>query len=302
MENPQDLKLISGSTELLLSPQTGKITQLRAHGEELLVLPLAHERTRALTPEARASFESLDAWGGDECFPTIGRSTLWNLRDHGDLWAQTPTVFFGRDNECFTGWQKDGEFYFKRSVSALPVSRETRTLGVFQSKINFPSQTVLRRANGSLQSDLRVISTYASHALFAAEPKDRIEWATLPGVTQLDSALEKIAARQTLASQVFAEDGSPVASKFYMRTSAPQIFITTLIRHRLRLRIDVLQDSSLPWVGLWWCHNGWGDGRPHSTIGIEPTNCPSDGPVLGFPALEPNHDHSAQFLWVISEY
>jgi len=295
------MMLLSGSCQLHVSQATGKIISLQRNNEELLVQAHAHELAAALTDDGRTNFESLDAWGADECFPTIGGSALWNLRDHGHLWASTPSVFYGTPEQCFTGWEKDGS-QFKRTISSCAVPQDRRILGAFLTQLHYPSSVGIRLQDGTQRHDLRVASTYASHALFAAEPGDRVEWSLLPKVDELQSALRNSAPFHVLGSRIFAEDGAKIASKFYLRTPATQVFVTSLIRKRMRLRIDVIQDASLPWVGIWWCHNGWGDGRPHSTVGIEPTNTPSDGPVLEFTELASQSLCNPQFLWVISEY
>lgn len=298
-ELTQELVMTSRDTELALSSVTGKITRLTLGGEELLVLPLAQERQHALSAEKRDSFGSLDAWGGDECFPVVAGSALWNLRDHGELWARTPSVFYGNASQCFTGWQVN-ECQFKRTVSAMSATERHNILGLFHFDIRFPSHLPLLSGDGVLSQDMNIFAIYASHALFAAEPGDRIEWSVLPSMTSLETAAQKNTVQQILSARTFAEDGKSVASKFYMKTESEKIFVTSLIRRRCGLRIDVLQDASLPWVGVWWCHNGWGDGRPHSTVGIEPTNLPSDGPVLAPTGTAQHRELTGRFSWIIS--
>ncbi|NBW80183.1 hypothetical protein EBR21_00365 [bacterium] len=300
MANPEELLLSSGQSRLSISPGIGKITQLHAKGENLLVAPLPQDLPEALCSDGRSSFQSPDAWGCDECFPTIGGSALWQLRDHGDLWAQTPHIFYAQENSCLTGW-KSGKSQFKRIVAAQNVSGQTKLLGAYGFQVTFPILAPLMFANEKPRSDMTLKSIYASHALFSAEPGDRIEWSVLPGVTTLETALTQPYSREVLSAKVFAEDNAPIGSKFYLQTDSSKIFATSLIRKRAGLRIDVLQDASLPWVGIWWCHNGWGDGRPHSTVGIEPTNIPSDGPVLNLTGLDLNSETTAQFFWIISE-
>jgi len=324
MTGPSDVILKSGSVDLHIAPSTGKIAALRAKNNDLLVRPHEDERNQALSEDGRDKFTSLDAWGGDECFPTIGGSQIFSLRDHGALWARTPEFFSVLNQECSTGWRCGQHHSFKRTVTARNIGEEQaasthparhdlnheaksrdNVLGVFQFQINFPQQMPLdaftESCNHDLNGHLNLISTYASHALFAAEPGDTLEWATSPGHTDLKTALNAGYPRQRLASRVFAENQSPQASKFYVQTAAPQIFVTSLIRHSVGIRIDVLQNASLPWVGIWWCHNGWGDGRPHSTIGIEPTNQPSDGPILLAGRSDFTGHSAADFCWVITE-
>lgn len=309
MSAQEEISLTSGRTELTVSARIGKITRLMTDGKNLLVEPHTAEHQRALTPDERSSFTNLDAWGADECYPSIGASGLWNLRDHGDLWAQTPTFFFSQNNTCSTGWQKNN-ITFKRAIHAIPLKTTTtlsstlasqHILGAFLFDVNFPSQCAVFCADGTPKRGLEVLALYASHVLFAAEPGDRLEWSILPGQTNLQAALEKPATRKVLSAQNFAPDHTPIASKFFVQTGTSEIFVTSLVRQRMRLRIDVLQDASLPWVGIWWCHNGWGDGRPHSTIGIEPTNQPSDGPLMTLGNADRATHLKAHFSWVISE-
>ncbi|NBO37377.1 hypothetical protein EBU99_02205 [bacterium] len=301
IQQHNELLLTSGQTTLSFSPATGKITRCVVQGNNLFVEPHADEWQRALTDENRQSFESLDAWGADECFPTVAGSQLWNLRDHGSVWAKTPSVLFAHENQCSIGWQQKDGRTFNRVVKAHSEFPSQRRLGAFALHTAFPNELSLADSSGQAESDFAAISVYASHALFQAQPQDRIEWGFIAGVTTLESLLNKVFTYEVLAARKFAPDQRPVASKFYLRTSATKLFFTSLIREQLGIRIDVIQDASLPWVGLWWCHNGWGDGRPHSTVGIEPTNLPSDGPVLGFKGLEPPEQVAAQFLWIVSK-
>ena len=300
MASPEELLLSSGQSSLSITPDIGKITQLRAKGENLLVAPLPKDLPDALKDNGRDSFLSPDAWGGDECFPTIGGSALWKLRDHGDLWAKTPHVFYAQENSCLTGWQT-GKTQFRRIIGARSVAGQPKLLGAYSFQVTFPTLAPLPYANDKARSDIALRAIYASHALFSAEPGDRIEWSVLPGIPNLEATITQPFSREVLSTKVFADDNAPIASKFYLQTDNSKIFATSLIRKRAGLRIDILQDESLPWVGIWWCHNGWGDGRPHSTVGIEPTNLPSDGPVLNLSGLDLKAETTAQFFWVISE-
>ncbi|MEY2988968.1 MAG: hypothetical protein RJB13_2489, partial [Pseudomonadota bacterium] len=106
---------------------------------------------------------------------------------------------------------------------------------------------------------------------------------------------------QTLTSRSFAPNGQAIASKFYIETGKSGAFATSIVSKSRNLRIDVIQDNSLPWLGIWWCHNGWGDGRPHSTVGIEPTNIPSDGPVLRFGSAVNSAPEIAKIMTVITK-
>ncbi|MEY4065625.1 MAG: hypothetical protein RIR26_1833 [Pseudomonadota bacterium] len=295
------LELRSGQSLLSVSSETGKLARLECRGSNLFVSPLDHELEQALKDDNRNQFGSLDAWGGDECFPTVGGSSLWQIRDHGALWAKAPAIQFAQSHHCTTGWQT-GAAQFKRSIFPVTDPLPQNRLGAYAFHCEFPASLPCAGEDGHTLPQMHLLSLYASHALFEAEPGDRVEWGTLPQALTWDDALTGAFSTHVAASRVFAEDGAKVASKFYVRTEPRSIFCTSLLRKRLGLRIDVLQDDALPWVGIWWCHNGWGDGRPHSTVGIEPTNLPSDGPVLSFGGTPDSGQKTVRFAWVISKY
>lgn len=295
------LELHSGQTHLAVSSKTGKIVSLQSPNANLFVSAHDEELERALTDENRSQFGSLDAWGGDECYPTVGGSELWGIRDHGSLWSRTPTLQYAQPHQCTTGWQtKHGQF--KRSILPAIQMPSPHRLGAYTFQCEFSSQVPCTREDGTLFPQVNLLSLYASHALFAAEAGDWVEWGTVPQALTLEDALSNDVTREILAMRVFAEDKAPMASKFYLQTQRNMIFCTSLVRKRLGVRIDVLQDDSLPWVGIWWCHNGWGDGRPHSTVGIEPTNIPSDGPVLTLGHRPENELKKVRFAWVVSKH
>ncbi|MEN9529389.1 MAG: hypothetical protein RI932_1262, partial [Pseudomonadota bacterium] len=194
-----------------------------------------------------------------------------------------------------------GDTHFKRTISAASKSLPANRLGAFEFQVQFDTSVPLQTFNPEFHASLRAKSIYASHTLFAAEPGDVVEWGVVLENNVLNEVLHSDFSIQILASRKFAPDSQPVASKFYVQTSQKGLFCTSLVRKRLGVRIDVLQESNLPWVGIWWCHNGWGDGRPHSTVGIEPTNLPSDGPVLHFSDLPDPPSCTASFAWIISK-
>jgi hypothetical protein len=245
-------------------------------------------------------FTSLDAWGGDECFPTVGGSQLWNIRDHGAVWGKAPGLNFAHENQSSSGWSWEGA-HFKRTVRGQHQALSASRMGAFHFIIQFDASVPLKTFNPELHASLHAKSIYASHALFFAEPGDLVEWGVVRGQSLLESALQSDFSIDVLATQRFAPDAQPIASKFYVQTSPEGLFCTSLLRKKLGIRIDVLQDTSLPWVGIWWCHNGWGDGRPHSTVGIEPTNLPSDGPILHFGDTQGQTSCTAGFAWIISK-
>lgn len=300
MHKINEFMLVSGTSSLSIAPSTGKLTRLMHENKNLFVEPLAHEREQALSDENRLLFQSLDAWGGDECFPTVGGSKLWELRDHGVVWGKAPSLNFAHDNQCTSGWQWNST-HFKRTIKSLRENIKAPRLGAYSIHINFSELFPLNTFHPEIHSEIHAKSIYASHALFAAEPGDFVEWGFIPLHSTVDSVLAGEFSRQVLAARKFAEVAAPVASKFYIQTPPGQLFFTSLVRKELGLRIDVVQSDTLPWVGIWWCHNGWGDGRPHSTVGIEPTNIPSDGPILNLESNKLSASVSGQIAWIISK-
>ena len=103
---PEPLVLRGGSTSVALVPALGgKIASLHLAGREWLwtsdvIAPRVPDD--ALRADDAASYVRVaDTGGYDECFPTVGACTLpeavpgfgaLRLPDHGELWAQQPTV------------------------------------------------------------------------------------------------------------------------------------------------------------------------------------------------------------------
>lgn len=297
MNNDDEIILFSGSSELSIAQSTGKITSLICKQKSLLVEPEPSERNMALSDTGRSQFKILDAWGGDECFPSVGGSELWRIRDHGMIWGKTPTLNFAHDSQCTSVWQCD-EAQLHRTILGLSKVDPETCLGGYLFKLKFSDSVSPKTSNDEQHLSLNIRSIYASHALFSAQPGDLIEWGVIDDHTEIDSLLLGQYIRRVSTIKNFAPDQAPIASKFYLECPAGKLFYTSLVRKKLGVRIDIIQNSSFPYVGIWWCHNAWGDGRPHSTVGIEPTNLPSDGPILSLIPPARRAEHSGEFLWI----
>lgn len=295
-----EIALSSGSTKITLSQSTGKVTRLLIDDQNTLVEPMPHEWSLGCAPNQSNEFNSSVAWGSDECFPNVAASRVWDLRDHGSIWGQQPDIVHSHNNSCTVIWKKK-HLLFKRVISALSLPPSSAVLGAFELNMSYPTSIPLTAISASPEAEGSVAGLYAWHTLFEANPGDTVIWGTLedlPDPIQLATGAWKI---NECARRIFAPEGNPIASKFYIQTNTSTAFATSILRKKIGVRVDVIQDISLPWLGIWWCHNAWGDGRPHSTIGVEPTNIPSDGPVLQFGPLAKNITEEAKITVVLSK-
>jgi hypothetical protein len=124
-------------------------------------------------------------------------------------------------------------------------------------ELDFPSRLPL--CSGATEGVLEGL--YAFHALFLMETGSRLSFLNASAKAHLWG--------------VFPSPAEPCAHKFYMRAQS------ALLVHpdSSACRLTVL-DSEPGNFGIWWCNNGWGDGREHRVAGLEPTTHLSDGPLF----------------------
>jgi hypothetical protein len=203
------------------------------------------------------------AWGSDECFPSVGGYPEFGMRDHGWIWGASSGLQASQ-NEVVNEWSLPRGDSFRRSILAKNPS--DGVIGRFDFSVTHP------RFVATSQGEFGCFGVYASHALFAAEAGDVLEvWDREEG--------EQGEQERTLCWRgVFPNPADRVAQKFFV--TGKNRLEAILIRKQLRIQIRVICGKELPHLGIWWCNNGWGDGRAHQTIGIEPTNALSDGPVF----------------------
>jgi hypothetical protein len=299
LEPSRLIKLHSGCIEITMSQSTGKIMRLGSIADNFLVEPKPTEWQLGLEPNPSDVFNSSVAWGSDECFPNVAASEVWGLRDHGRVWGLQPEIIHAQNDSCTAVW-KVNQLQFKRVVRALSFPENAAVLGAFEFEMSYASSVPLTALSDQNSSNVHAAGLYAWHTLFQMTPNDVVSWGALPEVPdaiQLATGAWQI---RSLASRAFAPEGQAIASKFYIETGSSGAFATSIVSKARKVRIDVIQDHTLPWVGVWWCHNGWGDGRPHSTVGIEPTNIPSDGPVLRFGSPVNTTPEVAKILLVVT--
>ena len=297
--------LTCGVFVLEISPRTGKIMGLRTRtflDKNLLVDGFSSERSAALAGMAagRSVYDSSEAWGVDECFPTIAENAQPLLRDHGALWGQWMQSQTHNPNEISSVWDLSSVFsvantlntekapdrpcVFKRKiwVEHTPADSNTAT---FHFEVQFP-----RVLTDASSSSVQIQSLYASHALFEAQAND---------------LFSVFAGKEVLYSEPFPPAEKREANKRYFSHPALRAI---LVRPALGLKIEIVCEQNLPHLGIWWCNNGWGDGRDHRTIGIQPTNFASGGPLFlsdthsktPAPELLSSSYDTCRFTWVLN--
>jgi hypothetical protein len=263
---------------------TGKIVAMESHGRSWLVPPPSgSSEALAAGALAQANRFSIDeAWGADECFPTVaaygdssaGHSHNHGARDHGEIWGRRcrVTAHATSLHDCAWALPFPDAPGFRRELR-LPGD------GRLHVRVVFPSRVALAR-NG-LE---RLEALYAFHALFAAETNTRLF------LFDDEPTHPRASLRATFPPPMRAE-----ARKFYAAARAG------VLEHPDGSRCVVRLGKGLPGFGIWWCNNGWGDGREHRTIGLEPTTHLSDGPI--FTSYEvPLGFHSKQDLSFTLEF
>jgi hypothetical protein len=277
------VRLENGNLVLEISKGTGKLLALKWQGQgtetDLLVVPHESERQASLTPTANNVFDAREAFGGDECFPTVSGFSHWNLRDHGELWGRTAEVQSTQGNVTTVWPLASQKAEFRRSIASLPLLGDRKCGFLFD--VEFPAFYSVEIAGTSSC----VESLYASHALFSAEegdvlvlaelsPEDLVQWNFSGNAEFLKMCIKK----GMLYRQDFPEKAKPSAQKFYAQSDKK--IVSLLHKKNANMTLVISQETGLPCTGIWWCNNGWGDGRDHRTIGIEPTTHATDGPIF----------------------
>jgi hypothetical protein len=263
-------RLRSGGTTISIHPSSGKIVgiSLDGSGELLLERPDdAGDEIVSCGPSVDDRFDVRRAWGFDECFPTVGGFPAAGLRDHGWLWGAPLRMSSGGVSELLSVWSSPSGVCFERRVTALPL--EAGECGSFCFELDYLPLVPLLGEHG--RSPNSCLALYAAHALFAMETGDELQvW---------DCREESCPT--FVWGAVFPDAADRQAQKLYL-TGVGRLE-ARLFRRSLGVEIQIRCGRQLNYMGIWWCNNGWGDGREHRTVGIEPTSHPSDGPVLAAP-------------------
>ncbi len=263
LEKPS-ITLASGGVDLAISPVSGKIRGIYVKTSSGDSIPLLVEKPADYVPEVvpgvDAEFTIQHAWGLDECFPSVAPYREFGLRDHGWIWG-TPAQTAVRQNWATSEWKISDRNVFRRDIVALAPT--DGAIGRFAFTLTFP--TFFPTGSKSACS----VALYAAHALLSAEEGDML---------QIWDGVDSDASRRLVWEKAFPSPDMPVAQKTFF-TGREKLF-ARLVRKRLRLEVLFQCEHGLPFLGVWWCNDGWGDGRTHRAVGIEPTNHYSDGPLL----------------------
>jgi hypothetical protein len=277
-----ELKL--GSVSVCVCARTGKIVSL-ASGKRQWLLPGPAGALEALASGNCATQERFtieQAWGADECFPTVagltdpfsGTSSL--MRDHGVIWGREGVAKNTTEISQSFEWKCEGTSPPSNSsctdanqpgVLTRSLRLETTVPQGFRPAIvrlwidiTFPSQIAIFQMSIGKKIQVTLDSLYAFHSLFQMETQSQL---TLFGKDEAP-----------VFSALFPPPEQPIAQKFFVLAKKGRI------EHPDGSRLDLVAGAGIEGFGIWWCNNGWGDGREHRTVGLEPTSHLCDGPLV----------------------
>lgn len=289
------MNLEIGKTSVRLCPRTGKMLSLFAQNREWL-LPAPKGAVAALASgqlQEATRFTIHEAWGADECYPTVGglprslrthehtsEGSFLSLRDHGEVWGRPCEVSVHTSVQHVCSWSLRPEvppslleplwFRLERHLQLENTSGVPR----LSVTVTFPRRLALC-ASACSSPPLSIDALYAFHALFQMETGSRLS------LLSRDSEL--------VFQGMFPSPADPCAHKFYAQASEALLEHPGGASCRIVLHDSAQAERGL--FGIWWCNNGWGDGREHRVVGIEPTTHASDGPLFGpaRPACSTSH-------------
>lgn len=265
--------LMAKELRVRLCPRTGKILSLRVRGREWLQQPPegAEAALAAGRLEDAPRFTIHAAWGADECYPSVGGLPGFaaaHVRDHGEIWGRRCVVSARGEahHDCAWTLPLPGSPVLRRrlhlDVTSGPTSdaaRPTDGAGTPRLTVELSFPAHVPAVAGTKTTSLEAL--YAFHALFSMETDSRL--------VLLDASAKEV------FRGVFPSPQHPCAHKFFVRASA------AVIAHpggaTCRVELAAGEQGNF---GIWWCNNGWGDGREHRVLGLEPTTHPSDGPLF----------------------
>jgi galactose mutarotase-like enzyme len=247
------LTLENEYVELTLAPQFGaRVTSLidKRTGRDWLV-----QGDLVGRQDNEAPFLGPQAYGWDECYPTVGRcmSIAWRrtLRDHGDLW--------GRSWQCARTPDGISATYTDDQI------RFTRTLALEGTSIVAAYKAT--NANETLMPTL-----WSQHCLLACLPGERL---TLEGITDIRADGQPI--------DLTNVDGTDFTTVHDLDSRLALKAYGSLTD---QARISIAGDKggiAFSWnaedaayVGLWLDYGGWPEDAPVHQVAIEPTTSPTD--------------------------
>jgi hypothetical protein len=233
------------AVRLVCEPALGaRITSLvdRRSGREWLVTGALPATPGAWAGES-AVFSGAEAFGWDECLPTIAPCPDPRdpdgavLRDHGDQWGRPAEV------------EATGERLVVRWTTSRWPLRFQRTI-----RLDGPSVVCDYEAEALGRQPLPIL--WSMHALLALEPGSHV--VALPG------------------SEPWVVGGpeTGTAEKLYV-DARPLMRVGARTTDGAELRFD-WDRAFAPALGLWLDYGGWPTGQPRHQVAIEPTTSPHD--------------------------
>lgn len=269
-------ELQGGGARVVIVPALGgKIAAMQLAGREWLwTNPSLHFREPV---DGTSYVETADSGGFDECFPTVGPCTLpgaaggWRgleLPDHGELWAQRPTIEIQTDaagHAATCRWRgRRMPYEFTRTVRVTPAGEVVMHYTVVN------------------QGDDRIPYLWSSHPLLPLNPETRI---VVPDRTPMLVAaehgirlggpgaehrwphvrLEKSIVDFSRPHSV----GRRFACKLFLRLDEGLAAVEEA-GARLEVRFD---PARVPMLGLWINNRGWSGAKrvsPYTNLAFEP--------------------------------
>ncbi|MDQ6682315.1 MAG: hypothetical protein M3Y88_03480 [Chloroflexota bacterium] len=242
----------------------------RTSGREWLTQPVALQQPAGSTTAwdaPDATFGAEQAFGWDECLPTIARCedpldrSGPLLRDHGDLWGRPALVEFGPPGLA-TVWRVAERFELRRLIRldgrVVAVTYALRSLGPAVPFLwsMHPLLAVDPGGRVELPARQRVRLTHAAGIAFAAGADRMLEWpvATTADDTPFDLSLVR-------------EETARIALKLALAPAPDRV----VVRQPDGAAITIEWDRALaPALGLWLDYGGWPAGDRLCQLGIEP--------------------------------
>jgi galactose mutarotase-like enzyme len=247
------------------------------------------------------AFDEQPPSGFDECFPTVAPSAIEyaagsdpvSLPDHGELWSRAWD--YETCGEALFLWV-EGErlpYRFEKKIRlrehGVELNYAVQNQGDRVLPYIWAAHPLLRTTGADrieLPADVDAVSLYWSSDDRLGESGDRLPWpvdetrSLLPDLSRVPSDAPEVALKCFTGAL-----STGVASLYYRDPE-----------QALRFTFD---PGATPYLGLWFCYDGWPPNRSWSqrTVAIEPTCSPTDALADAsadgtHPVLAPQKTHS----------
>ncbi len=254
----------------ILPERGGKIETLRRRAGKAanMLLPIPQGFARETMPHDGDPYGMGEAWGHDECFPTVAASvspddSSLKLPDHGELWSAPWTI------------ERDGD------AALLMEVRGRRLPYLFRRRLEIRGAALRLDYEVQSESDEAMTVMWSAHTLLAACPGSRV---VLP--KEVDSLLVNASAGDRLGKfgercawplhagqrlDVLAPPGAGTADKLFTDklSEGRCAFYHQANDESVVFRFDVAQT---PYLGVWISADGWPDGAgaKQYAVALEP--------------------------------